>query len=205
MLASLGVTNCVELDWWQTHNYTAPSTGANIEIVFTPAKHWTARSITDRNTCLWGSFAVLGKESRFFFTGDTAYCSVFKQIGAAFGPFDIAAIPIGAYLPRWFMRDVHCNPSEAVLIHQDLQARQSVAIHWGTFPMADEDAAEPALELARARDVRHVAAQDFFTMKHGETLTVGETPDLDFASNNSAIYGVYLDSLREREDGLHPA
>lgn len=41
-----------------------------------------------------------------------------------------------------FFRDVmqgqHVDPAEAVQIHQDLKAKQSVAIHWGTFALAYE-------------------------------------------------------------------
>jgi N-acyl-phosphatidylethanolamine-hydrolysing phospholipase D len=196
ILKDFGVTNCVELDWWQSHSVFSPTTGANIEVVFTPTKHWTARSPFDRNTCLWGSFAVRSPQSSFFFTGDTAYCPVFKQIGSAFGPFDFAAIPIGAYAPRWFMQDVHCNPEEAVRIHQDLRAKRSLAVHWGTFPMADEDFIEPALELARARDVQNVSPEAFFTMKHGETVLLGESSQHDFAVCNSELYGEYLEGLR---------
>jgi N-acyl-phosphatidylethanolamine-hydrolysing phospholipase D len=62
-----------------------------VEIVFTPAKHWTSRSLLSRNTCLWGSFVVQSAKSKYFFAGDTAYCSLFKQIGAKYGPFDIGA------------------------------------------------------------------------------------------------------------------
>lgn len=197
LLKELGVTNCVELDWWQAHSVFSPTTGASIEVIFTPTKHWTARGLFDRNTCLWGSFAVRSPQSSFFFTGDTAYCPVFKQIGHTFGPFDFAAIPIGAYAPRWFMKDVHCNPEEAVRIHQDLRARRSVGVHWGTFPMADEDFVEPALELARARDVQKVPHTEFFTMRHGETLLKGaESGKNDFAACNSELYGDYLEGLR---------
>lgn len=49
---------------------------------------------------LWSSWAVLGPSFRFFFAGDTGYCSSFQEIGRRFGPFDLAAIPIGAYHPR---------------------------------------------------------------------------------------------------------
>ena len=45
---------------------------------------------------------------------------------------DISLIPIGAYAPRWFMQDMHVNPDEAVQIHQDVQSRFSVGMHWGT-------------------------------------------------------------------------
>lgn len=200
ILKNFGITNCIELDWWQSTNVFSPHTGANIEIIFTPTKHWTARGLFDRNTCLWGSFAVRSPQSRFFFTGDTAYCPVFKQIGHTFGPFDFAAIPIGAYAPRWFMRDVHCNPEEALKIHQDLRAKRSIGIHWGTFPMADEDFVEPALELARVRDMHNVSREEFFTMKHGETVNKNEFSENDFATQHTELYGEYLDSLRTSTD-----
>ena len=67
---------------------------------------------------LWGGYAVLGARQRFWFTGDTGYCSVFQEIGKRLGPFDLAAIPVGAYEPRDFMRPQHVNPREAVRIHQ---------------------------------------------------------------------------------------
>ncbi len=198
LLQTLGVTNCVELDWWASYHYLNPHTGGTIEVVFTPSKHWTARSLMDRNTCLWGSYAVLAQKSKFFFTGDTAYCSVFKRVGAKYGPFDLAAIPIGAYAPRWFMKDVHNNPEEAVQIHRDLCARQSVAIHWGTFPLADEDPIEPALELARMRDVLGVTQREFSAVAHGETFEVGTAPVHDLATVRTDLYELYLDSLRDK-------
>ena len=49
---------------------------------------------------LWGSWCVLGPKYKFFFAGDTGYCEAFKQIGRVHGPFDLSAIPIGAYEPR---------------------------------------------------------------------------------------------------------
>eukprot|EP01036_Dinobryon_divergens_P025547 gene25547-34105_t len=197
ILAGMGVSNVVELDWWESYTYMSKQ-GSTAEIIFAPTKHWTARTFLDRNQCLWGSFAVLAEKSRFFFAGDTAYCNIFQQIGAKYGPFDIAAIPIGAYSPRWFMKDVHCNPEEAVKIHEDLGAKQSVAIHWGTLPLADEDFVEPALELARVRDMRQLSTHQFFTMAHGETLTVGDSPRFDLATVRSDLYGMYLDSLRKK-------
>lgn len=80
-------------------------------------QHWSNRA-TDRRESLWGGFAVFDKQHRFYFAGDTAYCPVFKQIGQKFGPFDLSAIPIGAYEPRDIMIAQHCNPEEAVNIHK---------------------------------------------------------------------------------------
>lgn len=172
LLAGWGITNCVELNWWGKHTIAGDSASGDVEIVFTPTKHWTSRTPFDRNTCLWGSFVVGSEQGRVFFGGDTSYCDVFKQIGELYGPFDVSALSIGAYKPRWFMKHVHCNPEEAVKIHKELKSKRSVGIHWGTFPLADEDDIEPALELARARQAEGVPAQDFFTMGIGETVSI---------------------------------
>ena len=195
ILAKAGISNCTELDWWGTYNHLT-SKGINIEVTFVPTKHWTARTFFDRNTCLWGGFSVHGSQSKFFFSGDTAYSTVFKTIGENFGPFDIAAVPIGAYSPRWFMKDVHCNPEEAIRIHQDIRSKRSAAIHWGTFPLTEEDVIEPALELARVRDIHNMPYSEFFTMAHGETLGLQQAPSYDIAVSHDDIYGYYLETLR---------
>jgi N-acyl-phosphatidylethanolamine-hydrolysing phospholipase D len=199
ILATIGITNCTELDWWSTYHYLSPS-GKNFEITFTPTKHWTARGFFDRNTCLWGSYVIKGPKSRFFFSGDTAYCNVFKTIGENFGPFDFSAIAIGAYSPRWFMKDVHCNPEESVKIHLDLKSKQSMAIHWGTFPLTDEDPIEPPLELARIRDMHNLPMEEFFSIAQGETLLIGNKPESDLATLYNDLYGIYLEQLKNNPE-----
>ena len=130
-----------EMTWWQEGQLE----GTNIKIVFTPANHWCKRSVADDNQMLWGSFAVIGQTKRFWFGGDTGYCEAFKQIGKKYGPFDLAAIPIGntckqititgAYQPNWLMKYQHVHPGEAVEIHKDLGSKKSLGIHWGTFKL----------------------------------------------------------------------
>ena len=155
-LAALGVTNVVELDWWQDCAMEIPRADGggtvSLKVTLTPAKHWTARSPFDKNRELWGSFCVRSELSgtSIYFGGDSAYCpSLFKRIGERHGPFDLALLPIGAYKPRWFMKDVHCSPEEAVQIHTDLGAKQSLGIHWGTFHLADEVVPPPTHHTPR--------------------------------------------------------
>ena len=81
---------------------------------------------------------------------------------------DLALIPIGAYEPRWFMRAMHINPEEAVQIHRDVGARQSVAMHWGTFRLTEEPLDEPPRHLARALAQAKISLDKFWTFKHGE-------------------------------------
>ncbi|XP_011728856.2 N-acyl-phosphatidylethanolamine-hydrolyzing phospholipase D isoform X3 [Macaca nemestrina] len=100
---------------------------------------------------------------------DTGYCPAFEEIGKRFGPFDLAAIPIGAYEPRWFMKYQHVDPEEAVRIHIDVQTKKSMAIHWGTFALANEHYLEPPVKLNEALERYGLNAEDFFVLKHGES------------------------------------
>eukprot|EP00795_Rhopilema_esculentum_P002259 gene2259-17867_t len=145
-----GCSNVFELNWGDEHVLTTKSTEENgtsdnpgVKFVFAPAQHWCTRTLLDENTRLWGSWIIIGPKHRVYFAGDTGYCDIFKTIGNLYGPFDLAAIPIGAYRPRHVMINQHVDPEEAVKVHQDVKAKKSVAIHWGTFALAYENAREP--------------------------------------------------------------
>lgn len=139
-----GARNILELDWWQQTEI------GSLRVTATPARHFSARRLGDRNRTLWCGFALEAGEARAFFAGDTAYHPEFGVIGERCGPFGLTMIPIGAYDPRWFMRVVHVNPEEAVQIYQDLIAPHPDAthpvmlgIHWGTFRLTFEAMDEP--------------------------------------------------------------
>ncbi|MGH3851177.1 MAG: MBL fold metallo-hydrolase, partial [Pseudonocardiaceae bacterium] len=161
-----GIGNVVELDWWER----ARELGLTLH--FVPMQHWSSRTSFDRNRSLWGGWVVEQPSFRFIFCGDTGYSQDFQDIARRFGSFDLAAIPIGAYEPRWFMKTQHVNPEEAVRIHRDLHARHSVAIHWGTFALTDEPLDEPPRRLAEALAAARIAPEQFFVMKHGETRSL---------------------------------
>lgn len=161
--AGLGIDNVSELDWWDHVDFRG------VRFTLTPAQHWSARGLFDRNRTLWGGWAISAADLGFFFAGDTGYSRDFAEIGRRLGPFDLAAIPIGAYEPRWFMRAQHVDPTEAVRIHQDVGARQSLAVHWGSFEMSDEALDEPPRALAAARQEAGIDAAEFFVLRVGET------------------------------------
>uniref|UniRef100_A0A673MIV2 N-acyl phosphatidylethanolamine phospholipase D n=1 Tax=Sinocyclocheilus rhinocerous TaxID=307959 RepID=A0A673MIV2_9TELE len=131
-----GCENVTELDWWVGSRIPGHD---NVTFFCTPAQHWCKRTPVDDNKALWGSWTVVGPYCRFFFTGDTGYCSAFKEIGKRFGPFDLAAIPIGA-----------------VQIHMDIQAKTSLAIHWGTFALAYEVLFTPLSQLFKHSNLRNL-------------------------------------------------
>ena len=159
----MGIDVAAEMDWWDMRD------NAGLVIQFVPVQHWSARTPWDRDETLWGAFVVEQSRFRFIFIGDTGYSQDFSDIQKRFGSFDLAAIPIGAYEPRWFMAPQHVNPEEAVWIHQDLHARQSLGVHWGTFVMTDEPLDEPPARLAQAMEAAQLPRERFWVFRHGET------------------------------------
>lgn len=162
---ALGVGRVVELDWWGAHE------DGDLAVTAVPAQHWSKRSLFSRNRRLWAGWVITVPGFRFYFSGDTGYhAPLFREIGVRLGPFDLAAIPIGGYEPRWFMKTRHVNPEEAVRIHEDVGASRSVAVHWGTFVLTDEPLDEPPRRLRSALQVQGLAQDAFTVLRHGETL-----------------------------------
>lgn len=162
----------VELDWWQNHKLSVQqdtqTVSADVEMV--PAQHWGSRNHFDAMTRLWGGFIVKDSENkRFFFAGDTGYNEeMFAEIGKRHGPIDVAAIPIGAYEPRWFMHPQHVDPAEAHQIHKLVRSNLSLGIHWGTFILTDEPLLEPK-ELIENICKEDPKTPPFITLNHGAT------------------------------------
>lgn len=179
--ARRGIQRVIELDWWDTHVLDASATSARMPITLTPAQHWSARTATDALQSLWGGFAVLAPDCHLFFAGDTAYSKDFVDIRQHFarehtpehgGGFDIALLPIGAYEPRWFMKDQHVNPQESVQIFQDLGCKRAMAVHWGTFQLTDEALDEPPRELAKALQAAQISTHSFEVLAVGATMRI---------------------------------
>lgn len=127
-----------ELDWWQS----APLAG-DVTATYVPAEHASARGPFDRNKSLWGGFVIQTPAGTVYFAGDTGDGDHFAAIRERFGPPDVSLLPIGAYLPRWFMKPVHLDPHEAVRAATTLQSRLSLPIHYGVFNLADDGYDEP--------------------------------------------------------------
>lgn len=167
LLLREGVAGGRDLDWWQTAQLSA-----DVRVHSVPTRHFSARGITDRDKNLWGGFVVEGPAGNVFFAGDTGYGSHFQEVGERFGPLRLALLPIGAYLPRWFMAPVHIDPKEAVRAHQDLRAQTSVAMHFGTFPLADDGYDEPPRDLKKALEESELADTAFWVLGFGEGRAV---------------------------------
>jgi N-acyl-phosphatidylethanolamine-hydrolysing phospholipase D len=161
--ADNGMSRVEELDWWQEREYRG------VRFVCVPAQHFSQRTLWDGNTRLWASWAVLSRERRLYFAGDTGYFAGFKETGQRLGPFDVAAIAIGAYLPPEIMKAVHTTPEEAVQAFVDLDARTLLGIHWGTFDLAEEPLEEPPGRMLAEIRRRGIDSERAWIFKLGET------------------------------------
>lgn len=165
LIKGMGAKKIVELDWWQSVELPEKNS-----LTLVPAQHWSRRSMFDTNKALWGGFVVRAADKRqIYFAGDTGYGNLFKEIKNKFGAMDFAILPIGAYEPRWFMKEQHMNPEEAVQAHLDLESKFSLGTHFGTFQLTDEGIDEPKKALAEALTKMQVESSRFIAPEVGET------------------------------------
>jgi L-ascorbate metabolism protein UlaG (beta-lactamase superfamily) len=170
-LARAGIDGAKELDWWEEADL-----GDGARVVLVPVQHWSGRGLFDRRRALWGGFYLRRGPATAFFAGDTGYGAHFKLIRERLGAPDLSLLPIGAYEPRWFMKDQHVNPDEAVRAHLDLGSRVSLGMHFGTFRLTDEGMDDPVRALEESRRARGVADESFRALHNGLTVRVSPAP-----------------------------
>jgi L-ascorbate metabolism protein UlaG (beta-lactamase superfamily) len=158
--------HATELGWWR-ETAVGP-----VRVTFVPAHHWSRRGPLDTNASLWGGFVIEGSTATIYHSGDTAYFTGFREIAERFPSIDAALLPIGAYEPGWFMLRQHMDPEQALQAFEDLGARTFVAMHWGTFKLADEPLDEPPRRVEAERARRRLARERVRVPAVGETLEV---------------------------------
>jgi L-ascorbate metabolism protein UlaG (beta-lactamase superfamily) len=158
----------VALDWGGTR-----SLGKEAAVTVERVHHWGSRWGTDRNRALWSGFTVRLPGGNLFFAGDTGFGDgSWANEAARHGPYRLAIIPVGAYLPRDVMRGNHMDPEEAVEVFRRLGARQALGVHWGTFQLTFEGMDDPPRRLRAALARRGIAAERFVTTEVGQSFRV---------------------------------
>jgi L-ascorbate metabolism protein UlaG (beta-lactamase superfamily) len=164
-MARAGFQEVYSLDWWQLRAWK----GLRLHCV--PAQHFSSRTPFDRNRTLWCGWVVEYADGPVYFAGDTGFGNHFAAINAQFAAFRLALLPIGGFKPEWFMGPIHMTPEEAVEAHRILNSQTSVAMHFGTFALADDSETEPIRRLNACLG----GAQDsgeFWTLSEGESRNV---------------------------------
>lgn len=150
-----------EHDWWSEFQYEG------LTLACTPARHFSGRSLTDRDTTLWCSWVIIGGQTRLYFSGDGGYGPHFQEIGRAYGPFDLTFMECGQYDPRWAA--IHMMPEETVQAHLDVQGKVLIPIHWAAFTLALHDWTDPVERVLQAAQLNNVTLA---TPKLGEAVRV---------------------------------
>jgi L-ascorbate metabolism protein UlaG (beta-lactamase superfamily) len=144
--------------------------GNGLTVTLAPMRHWSARTLLDRNKALWAAFVLETPAGRIYLVADSGYGEGhhFRTARERYGPFRLAVLPIGAYEPRWFMQDQHMNPEESVRAFRDCGAELALAHHFGTFHLTDEAIDAPEASLKEALAGAGIAPQRFRVLKPGE-------------------------------------
>lgn len=165
LLKENGIKNIVALDWDQNFKKNG------INYTFVACKHWSARGLFDRNETLWGSYIIRG-DKQIYFASDTGYSDHFKDQYKKYGPMDISLLPIGAYEPRWFMKDQHMNPEESIIAHLDLGSKMSIGMHFGTFKLTNEGVNQHTVDLHKAVEKYKIENNKFIIPEFGQLFKV---------------------------------
>jgi L-ascorbate metabolism protein UlaG (beta-lactamase superfamily) len=162
-----GIGNIKEMDWWDEAGIDS-----GMRVICTPAQHFSGRGMFDRDRTLWGGFALVTERGSIYYSGDTGYGEFFNEISERITPVRLAFLPIGAYKPAWFMSVIHTSPEDAVNIHKVLKSPQSIAMHYGTFPMADDGMGESCDELRRISKEVGMGIGEFICLDEGKSVTL---------------------------------
>lgn len=169
IIEKAGAQKVIELDWWQ---HMEIGNGGKVHVV--PVQHWSARTPFDTNECLWSGFVIQANGLNLYFGGDTGYGPHFVETKKRLGIMDVSILPIGAYEPRWFMKEQHMNPEEAIQAHLDLESQFSIGTHFGTFQLTNEGVDDPVLELKNGLKKAGISETVFISPQNGETSFYGK-------------------------------
>jgi L-ascorbate metabolism protein UlaG (beta-lactamase superfamily) len=166
-LEKKGIGNVTEMDWWDE-----AVSKSGLKLLSTPAQHFSGRGAFDRDRTLWCGFAIMTEKGSIYYSGDTGYGEFFNEIASRITPVRLAFLPIGAYKPAWFMSPIHTSPADAVKIHQILKSPQSIGMHFGTFPLADDSMQDPVDDLKIALEKEGIDEGDFVAPREGVKILV---------------------------------
>ena len=175
LVRDTGIPNVSEFDWWQSTPLSE-----NVMITLVPARHFSSRSLWDRNATLWGGFVISGPSGNVYFAGDTGYGAHFKEIAQRFSPIKVAILPISPFQPRQSDEPLrisnHMGPLEAIPAHKDLNAQVSIAAHFQVFQLGSDGFDDAVNELSAVLKEHNLHHEAFVTPEPGQSLESDDTP-----------------------------
>ena len=154
-----------EMDWWEE------TTFKSIQLVCTPAQHFSGRKFSNGQSTLWSSWVIKSDSTALYFSGDSGYAAHFKEIGEKYGPFDFAMMECGQYNKMW--PDIHMFPEETAQAGVDVQAKAIMPIHWGAFKLALHSWTDPIERVSKKAEELQIP---LVTPRIGEPILIDELP-----------------------------
>ncbi|SFC91293.1 L-ascorbate metabolism protein UlaG, beta-lactamase superfamily [Bacillus sp. OV322] len=148
-----------EHNWWDELKLDG------LTLACTPARHFSGRGLFNRDSTLWCSWVIAGRETKVFYSGDSGYGPHFKEIGEKYGPFHLTLLECGQYDERWSA--IHMMPEQTVQAHLDLGGNLLIPVHWGAFTLAFHSWTDPAERVTKAARKHQI---DISTPRIGETV-----------------------------------
>ena len=174
LMRSTGIATVDELDWWQSVRLSS-----NVTITLVPARHFSARTLWDRDRTLWGGFVISGPSGNVYYAGDTGYGPHFREIARRFSPIRVALLPIAPFRPpqAWesipgYHHVVHMGPAEAVKAHMDLGTPLSIAAHFQVFRLGVEGFNDAVDVLAASLKEHSLKPDAFVTPVFGQAIKI---------------------------------
>ncbi|MCB9033430.1 MAG: MBL fold metallo-hydrolase [Chitinophagales bacterium] len=161
-------------DWWQQQQFI------DINISFTPTRHFSGRGLSDRAKTLWGGWVLQTPTENIYFSGDGGYGNHFKTIGETFKHFDFAFMECGQYNEHW--HKIHMYPEEAVQAAIDVNAKKAMPVHWAGFSLALHAWTEPIERFIEAANQQNLP---IIYPKIGKLITA-------YSNDNNSWWKQYL-------------
>ncbi len=149
-----------EMDWYNQQKLK------NSIVHFVPAHHYSGRGAFDDQETLWGGWIIESNERKIYFSGDSGYTPIFKDIAKRYGPMDICLMAVAAY--AYDGRDIHMAPEDALKAADELGCSTVIPWGYGTWATGYEHVLEPL------RRLRHAMADNQYDFKIVE-LKMGES------------------------------
>jgi L-ascorbate metabolism protein UlaG (beta-lactamase superfamily) len=169
LVRDTGIPKVDEFDWWQS-----TSLSPDVTVTLVPSRHFSSRTLWDRNETLWGGFVISGPSGNVFYSGDTGYGPHFKEIARRFSPIRVAILPISPFQPRQSKEpphsSLHMGPVEAVQAHRDLNAQVSIAAHFQVFRLGSDGFDDAMNELSAVLKEHNLNHEAFVAPEPGHPL-----------------------------------
>lgn len=164
-----GFKNILESKWGSRHMISGQS-NQHIKFTYLPASHWSGRYVLDFNRSACGSWMIEHDSHNIYFAGDSSYDSHFKEIAKDFKSIHTALLPVGPVEPRDLVDHAHLDGKQAIQAFIDLNAKQLIPMHWGTFQFGAEDFEMPIelLKTVWGKFKEKLAEKKLLVLKFGE-------------------------------------